>query len=43
MSGWVKTIHSFGSEVGMDDNTRARPDIFFPRHGVYQLPAFRSW
>src|SRR5712672_3344078 len=28
-SGWVKTIHSFGSEVGMDDYIRARSDIFF--------------
>src|ERR1700689_143404 len=28
-SGWVKTVHCFGSEVGMDDYTRARPDIFF--------------
>ena len=28
-SGWVKQIHSFGSEVGMDDYIRARPDIFF--------------
>ena len=28
-SGWVKSIHSFGSEVGMDDYIRARPDIFF--------------
>jgi malonate decarboxylase alpha subunit len=28
-SGWVKSVHSFGSEVGMDDYIRARPDIFF--------------
>src|ERR1700727_2544642 len=28
-SGWVKSIHSFGSEVGMDEYIRARPDIFF--------------
>jgi len=28
-SGWVKTIHSFGSEVGMEDYIRARSDIFF--------------
>jgi malonate decarboxylase alpha subunit len=28
-SGWVKSIHSFGSEVGMDEYMRARPDIFF--------------
>lgn len=28
-SGWVEQVHSFGSEVGMDDYMRARPDIFF--------------
>lgn len=28
-SGWVRQIHSFGSEVGMEDYVRARPDIFF--------------
>jgi malonate decarboxylase alpha subunit len=28
-SGWVKSIHSFGSELGMDDYTRARSDVFF--------------
>jgi malonate decarboxylase alpha subunit len=28
-SGWVKQIHSFGSEVGMDDYMAARPDIYF--------------
>jgi len=28
-SGWVKQIHSFGSEVGMDDYMRARSDIYF--------------
>src|SRR5271154_1548236 len=28
-SGWVESIHSFGSEVGMDEYIRARPDIFF--------------
>src|ERR1700688_2153140 len=28
-SGWVKSIHSFGSEVGMDRYVAARPDIFF--------------
>src|SRR5271168_1693180 len=31
-SGWVKSIHCFGSEVGMDDYTRARPDVFFTGH-----------
>ncbi|RAZ92367.1 malonate decarboxylase subunit alpha [Mesorhizobium hawassense] len=28
-SGWVEQIHCFGSEVGMEDYVRARPDIFF--------------
>ena len=28
-SGWVKTVHSFGSEVGMAEYVRARPDVFF--------------
>jgi malonate decarboxylase alpha subunit len=28
-SGWVRQVHSFGSEVGMDDYLRARPDVFF--------------
>ena len=28
-SGWVESVHSFGSEVGMDEYIRARPDIFF--------------
>src|ERR1700684_588987 len=28
-SGWVKSIHCFGSEVGMDEYVRARPDVFF--------------
>src|ERR1700735_4423068 len=31
-SGWVKSVHCFGSEVGMEDYTRARPDIFFVGH-----------
>jgi malonate decarboxylase alpha subunit len=31
-SGWVKTIHCFGSELGMDDYIRARPDVFFTGH-----------
>jgi malonate decarboxylase alpha subunit len=31
-SGWVKSVHCFGSEVGMDDYTRARPDVFFTGH-----------
>ncbi len=28
-SGWVKQIHSFGSEVGMENYIRARSDIYF--------------
>ncbi|MDM0030124.1 malonate decarboxylase subunit alpha [Variovorax saccharolyticus] len=28
-SGWVTQIHSFGSEVGMEDYIRARPDVYF--------------
>ncbi len=28
-SGWVESIHCFGSEVGMSDYISARPDIFF--------------
>jgi len=28
-SGWVEQVHSFGSEVGMDDYISARRDIFF--------------
>lgn len=28
-SGWVKSIHSFGGEVGMEAYVAARPDIFF--------------
>ncbi|CAN5322232.1 malonate decarboxylase subunit alpha [soil metagenome] len=28
-AGWVESIHSFGSELGMEDYIRARPDIFF--------------
>jgi malonate decarboxylase alpha subunit len=28
-TGWVKSVHCFGSEVGMDDYIAARPDIFF--------------
>ena len=28
-AGWVQSIHSFGSELGMEDYVRARPDIFF--------------
>jgi malonate decarboxylase alpha subunit len=28
-AGWVEQVHCFGSEVGMEDYLRARPDIFF--------------
>jgi malonate decarboxylase alpha subunit len=28
-SGWVESIHCFGSEVGMEDYIAARPDIYF--------------
>ena len=28
-AGWVESIHSFGSELGMENYVRARPDVFF--------------
>ncbi|QIQ20523.1 malonate decarboxylase subunit alpha [Zophobihabitans entericus] len=28
-SGWVESVHSFGSELGMENYIAARPDIFF--------------
>lgn len=28
-SGWVEQIHCFGSEVGMEEYVRARPDVYF--------------
>jgi malonate decarboxylase alpha subunit len=28
-SGWVESIHSFGSEIGMSGYIAARPDVFF--------------
>jgi malonate decarboxylase alpha subunit len=28
-TGFVESIHSFGSELGMEDYIRARPDVFF--------------
>ncbi len=31
-SGWVEQIHCFGSEVGMDEYMRARPDVYFTGH-----------
>ena len=31
-SGWVESVACFGSEVGMEDYIRARPDVFFVGH-----------
>lgn len=28
-AGWVQSVHSFGSELGMEDYIRARSDVFF--------------
>ena len=28
-AGFVRSVHSFGSELGMEDYIRARPDVFF--------------
>ena len=28
-AGWVKSVHSFGSEIGMERYIGARPDVFF--------------
>jgi malonate decarboxylase alpha subunit len=28
-AGWVRSVHSFGSELGMENYIRARPDVFF--------------
>jgi len=28
-AGWVQSVHSFGSEIGMENYVRARPDVFF--------------
>ncbi|RWR01360.1 malonate decarboxylase subunit alpha [[Pantoea] beijingensis] len=28
-SGWVESVHSFGSELGMENYIAARPDVFF--------------
>jgi malonate decarboxylase alpha subunit len=28
-AGWVESVHSFGSEIGMEHYVRARPDVFF--------------
>ena len=31
-AGWVESVHSFGSELGMEAYIRARPDVFFTGH-----------
>jgi malonate decarboxylase alpha subunit len=31
-AGFVESVHSFGSELGMEDYIAARPDIFFTGH-----------
>lgn len=31
-SGWVESVHCFGSEVGMEEYIRARSDVFFVGH-----------
>lgn len=28
-AGWVRSVHSFGSELGMEEYVRARSDVFF--------------
>ncbi|MCM3791836.1 MULTISPECIES: malonate decarboxylase subunit alpha [Priestia] len=28
-SGWIESVHCFGGEVGMEQYTAARPDVFF--------------
>jgi malonate decarboxylase alpha subunit len=28
-AGWIESIHSFGSELGMENYIKARPDVFF--------------
>ena len=28
-AGWVESVHSFGSELGMENYVSARPDVFF--------------
>jgi len=28
-AGWVRSVHSFGSELGMENYVGARPDVFF--------------
>ncbi|MDF2015596.1 malonate decarboxylase subunit alpha [Priestia megaterium] len=31
-SGWIESVHCFGGEVGMEQYTAARPDVFFTGH-----------
>lgn len=31
-AGFIESVHSFGSELGMEEYIRARPDIFFVGH-----------
>ncbi|MBK0002418.1 MULTISPECIES: malonate decarboxylase subunit alpha [Erwiniaceae] len=31
-SGWVKSVHCFGGELGMENYIAARPDVFFTGH-----------
>ena len=31
-AGFVESVHSFGSELGMENYIRARPDVFFTGH-----------
>ena len=31
-AGFVESVHSFGSELGMEEYIRARPDVFFVGH-----------
>ena len=41
-AGWVQSVHSFGSELGMEDYVRARSDVFFtgPDGGLRSNRAF---
>src|SRR3546814_17839580 len=31
-SGWVESVHCFGTELGMENYIAARPDVFFTGH-----------
>ena len=40
-SGWVESVHCFGSEVGMDEYAAARPNVFFTgRDGSLRLTGY---